>query len=84
MKEGWKMVKLGEVCELKGGKRVPKGYKLEPEPTQHPYIRVADFNDLITWGGGAKYLNQLNQLNQLFFALRWMMLDFLLTLCINI
>lgn len=44
-KEGWKTVTVGDVAELKGGKRVPKGYKLEKTPTPYPYIRVADFNN---------------------------------------
>ena len=44
-KEGWETKTIGEISELKGGKRVPKGYKLEIEPTGYPYIRVADFND---------------------------------------
>ena len=44
-KEGWKEKTLGEIAEIKGGKRVPKGYKLLTEPTNHKYIRVADFND---------------------------------------
>ena len=44
-KEGWETKTIGEIAELKGGKRVPKGYKLEITPTGYPYIRVADFND---------------------------------------
>lgn len=44
-KEGWEKKELGEVAKLCGGKRVPKGYKLEKETTNHPYIRVADFMD---------------------------------------
>ena len=44
-KEGWKTVTVGDIAELKGGKRVPKGYKLEKTPTPYPYIRVADFNN---------------------------------------
>ena len=44
-KEGWEEKKLGDICTIKGGKRVPKGYKLESEPTKHVYIRVADFNN---------------------------------------
>lgn len=27
------------------GKRVPKGYKVQTEPTRFPYFRVTDFND---------------------------------------
>lgn len=44
-KEGWKTVSIGDIADLKGGKRVPKGYKLETESTGYPYIRVADFNE---------------------------------------
>lgn len=44
-KDGWVENTLGEIAEIKGGKRVPKGYKLSNEPTNHKYIRVADFND---------------------------------------
>ena len=40
--EGWRMGTLGEVCEIKGGKRLPKGKELVANPNSHPYIRVAD------------------------------------------
>ncbi|MDP2760645.1 MAG: restriction endonuclease subunit S, partial [Sideroxyarcus sp.] len=43
--EGWVTKTLGDVAEVKGGKRVPKGYKLLTEPTAYPYLRVADFTD---------------------------------------
>ena len=36
---------LGEVAKICGGKRLPKGCKLQSEPTKHKYIRVADFLD---------------------------------------
>ena len=36
---------MGEVCDIKGGKRLPKGYKLQSDITNHPYITVSDFND---------------------------------------
>ena len=45
MKEGWEEKKLGDIAEIKGGKRLPKGEKLLSEPTGHKYIRVADFNE---------------------------------------
>ena len=48
MKEGWTYKKLGEIADIKGGKRLPKGVKLLTTPTKHPYIRVADFNDFGT------------------------------------
>lgn len=44
-KEQWRELTIGEIAKIKGGKRVPKGYKLEKEPTAHRYIRVADFTD---------------------------------------
>ncbi|HEU0219367.1 MAG TPA: restriction endonuclease subunit S [Gallionella sp.] len=43
--EGWETKTLGDIAEVKGGKRVPKGYKLLSEPTAYPYLRVADFTD---------------------------------------
>ncbi|MBR5728651.1 MAG: restriction endonuclease subunit S [Prevotella sp.] len=44
-KEGWEEKKVGEIAEIKGGKRLPKGEKLLTEPTKYKYIRVADFNE---------------------------------------
>lgn len=41
----WKTVRLGEVCDVKGGKRLPKGVNLLSTPTPHPYIRVRDLNN---------------------------------------
>jgi type I restriction enzyme S subunit len=43
--EGWIEKTLGDIAQVKGGKRVPKGYKLLAEATEFPYLRVADFND---------------------------------------
>ena len=37
-------VSIGDIAQVKGGKRVPKGLKLQREPTDYPYISVADFN----------------------------------------
>jgi type I restriction enzyme, S subunit len=45
MKAGWVTKTLEDIADVKGGKRVPKGYKLQSEPTQHPYITVSDFSD---------------------------------------
>lgn len=44
-REGWAKQTIEDIAEVKGGKRVPKGYKLLTEPTRHPYISVSDFND---------------------------------------
>lgn len=38
----WEVKRLEEVCNIKGGKRLPKGCQLLDEKTKNPYIRVAD------------------------------------------
>lgn len=38
----WSLKSVGELCEVKGGKRLPKGYTLEDNKNNHPYIRVSD------------------------------------------
>lgn len=40
--DGWRRVPLGNIAQVTGGKRLPKGRSLEPDPTPHPYIRVSD------------------------------------------
>lgn len=40
--QGWQLAHLGEVCSIKGGKRLPKGEELQQEKNFHPYIKVAD------------------------------------------
>ena len=40
--EGWEVRKIGDICDVRGGKRLPKGYQLEDENNGFPYIRVAD------------------------------------------
>jgi len=42
---GWIKTTLGEVCEIKGGKRLPKGENLVLERTNHPYIRITDLEN---------------------------------------
>ncbi|MBU4480247.1 restriction endonuclease subunit S, partial [Patescibacteria group bacterium] len=36
---------IRDIADIKGGKRIPKGKKLQIEPTDYPYIRVSDFNE---------------------------------------
>ncbi|HDG98547.1 MAG TPA: restriction endonuclease subunit S, partial [Desulfobacterales bacterium] len=43
--EHWQVVQLGEVADIKGGKRLPKGHKFSEKPTPYPYIRVVDFRN---------------------------------------
>lgn len=35
---------IGELCTVKGGKRLPKGEVLVDYKTKHPYVRISDFN----------------------------------------
>ena len=41
----WRVVRLGELVDVKGGKRLPKGDEFASNPTPHPYIRVVDFKN---------------------------------------
>ena len=43
--ESWVWCRLGEICDIKGGKRVRNGYKLLRTPTEHIYIRVTDMKN---------------------------------------
>src|SRR5690606_9865075 len=43
--EGWLIKTIGEVADVKGGKRIPKGHQLTDENTGYPYIRVTDMID---------------------------------------
>ena len=40
--KGWSVKELGDLCMVKGGKRLPKGESLTEANTGHPYIKVAD------------------------------------------
>lgn len=39
------MVELGDICIVKGGKRIPKGETFSDIKTQYPYLRVSDFKN---------------------------------------
>src|SRR5690554_12097 len=40
-----KALNISDFAEVKGGKRLPKGFKVQEDKTEFPYIRVADFLD---------------------------------------
>ena len=40
----WEEKELKDVADVKGGKRIPKGFSLVSENTGHPYITVSDMN----------------------------------------
>jgi type I restriction enzyme, S subunit len=39
----WPKVRLGDVLEVRGGKRMPAGTALVESKTDHPYLRIVDF-----------------------------------------
>lgn len=41
----WQEKTLGEVCDIKGGKRIPKGYLLQSENNGYPYITISDMKE---------------------------------------
>lgn len=43
--ENWLIVRLGEIVEVCGGKRLPKGESFSEAPTKWPYIRVVDLEN---------------------------------------
>ena len=40
----WATVKIGDIAQVKGGKRLPKGMSVQDKATDYPYVRVTDFN----------------------------------------
>jgi type I restriction enzyme S subunit len=53
----WKVAKLGDIAEVKGGKRLPKGHSLLDTPTRFPYIRIVDFINMSVDVKNLKYLS---------------------------
>ena len=37
--------KIGDIADVKGGKRLPKGVNLQAKKNEHPYIRIRDLKD---------------------------------------
>ena len=64
--ESWEWVRLGRITDVKGGKRIPVGYKWQDTPTSHIYIRVSDMKDGTISSSDLKYLNDeiYNQIKQ--------------------
>ena len=38
-------IKIGDICDVKGGKRLPFGSDLIEQKNSHPYIRIRDLKD---------------------------------------
>jgi type I restriction enzyme, S subunit len=42
---GWKWVEIGDIADVKGGKRLPKGHSLVKENTGYPYIKAGNLKN---------------------------------------
>jgi type I restriction enzyme S subunit len=58
----WKMMKIGEIGKVKGGKRLPKGHNYSEESTNYVYLRVTDFENQSINLKKLKYLFKETQL----------------------
>jgi type I restriction enzyme, S subunit len=54
--KGWSMRTIADVCEVKGGKRLPKGEEYSSTPTPFRYIRVTDLSAGVVDESALKYL----------------------------
>lgn len=56
----WREAKLGDLCTVKGGKRLPKGRNLTTNITKHPYIRIRDMyqHKYIEENGELEYVDE--------------------------
>ena len=54
--EGWKTVRIGDIAQVKGGKRMPKGRPFAESKTPYPYIRVSDFDNGTVNAESLKYV----------------------------
>jgi type I restriction enzyme S subunit len=55
---GWEIHMLGDLCDVKGGKRIPKGFRHVDYQTEHPYLRVVDFKDMSIETSNLKYIEE--------------------------
>lgn len=56
--ENWMWVRLGKIVSVLGGKRIPKGAKLQNTPTNYRYIRVADMEHNTVNISDVKYISE--------------------------
>lgn len=56
--QGWTIKTLGEIAQIKGGKRLPKDAKYAETITPYPYIRVTDFENMSVNMTNLKYLTK--------------------------
>ncbi len=52
----WRTVTVGEISDVKGGKRVPKGMSLTDSDTGHPYIKAGNLKQGTVIDNGISYV----------------------------
>ena len=57
----WSILNLSEVVNIKGGKRIPKGFTYSNTKTSYPYIRVENFGDYYVNVENLKYIDRITQ-----------------------
>ena len=55
--DSWVWVRLDNLCEVKGGKRIPKGEEFSNEKTKNVYLRVTDFDNYTINQDKLKYIS---------------------------
>ena len=56
--KGWAVKELGSICEVKGGKRLPKGMSVVDYKTLYPYLRVTDVTNGYVNMNSIKYIDE--------------------------
>ena len=56
--KGWEVKVLGDICDVKGGKRLPKGKIVLDEKTEYPYLRVTDITSGYVNMNSIKYIDE--------------------------
>lgn len=53
----WSWATVGDIAQVKGGKRLPVGHQYADQPTTYPYLRVTDFHSYSIDGKDLRYLS---------------------------
>ncbi len=56
--KGWNKLDIGQCCQVKGGKRIPKGMKFSDIQTNRPYLRVTDMRENTIISKEIKYISE--------------------------
>lgn len=55
--KGWEWCRLEELCCIKGGKRIPRGFTFSKSKTKHVYLRVTDMKECSIMLTDLKYID---------------------------